>query len=364
MFTQNQYLAWIDSKIGLSLKKLQTIELHYQALEEAFVDGFSNLNSVKHKWASKLQNIKDYNWEINSFVDKNIAQKVEIITIKDKYYPQSLIESGDFAVVLYCQGNLELLNSKNGLTVVGSRNFSKYSELVLKRILDPVCGRGIPIISGLAVGIDGLAHKIAVENNCPTIGVIGSGLDDLNFYPSSNLSLKKKILATGGLVISQFCLGTKPNPYNFPARNKILASLSDITWVVQASIKSGSLITANLALELGKTLATTPASILDASFAGNLQLIKEGASIISSSDDIFNLLGLQHLSKINLQKEIKFESELQKNIYQSLGFEAKNVEQISIDCNLDFLTVTSNLSLLEMSGLVENMGGNVWIRSL
>jgi len=363
MFTDNQYLGWIDSKIGLSVKKLQTIELAYSSFEEGVDDRFSKLNSVKQRWVLRLQNILDYHQDINSFIQTNLLQNVEIISIRDSRYPQSLTEAGDFAVVLYCQGNLELLKSKNGLTVVGSRNYSKYSELVLKRILDPVCSQGIPIISGLALGIDGLAHKIAVENNCPTIGVIGSGLDDVNFYPTTNLALKKKILATGGLVMSQFCLGTKANPYNFPARNKILASLSDLTWVVQASKNSGSLITANLALELGKTLATTPGSILDASFAGNLELLRAGASIISSSEDVFSLLGLGHLGKINLQKEIKFDSEIQKTIYESLGFEAKNVEQISLECKLDLLSVTSNLSLLEMSGLVENMGGNVWIRS-
>jgi len=363
VFNENQLLAWIDSKISLSAKKLQTIELQYNHLLDGILDGFNQLNSIKNKWATKLQNLGDYNSDIQLFLDKNQRQQIEIVTVKDKLYPQSLLHLTDPPIVLYCQGNLELLNSGSGITVVGSRNYSKYSEIILKRILEPVCKQKIPVVSGLALGIDGLAHKLAVENDCPTIGVIGSGLDDDNFYPSSNLALKKKIIATGGLVISQFCLGTKANPYNFPSRNKILASLTDLTWVVQASLKSGSLITANLAIELGKNLATTPASILDVSFAGNIQLLKNGVSIITCSEDIFDLLGLQHLSKIDLQKAIKFDSEIQKLIYENLGFEAKNVEQITMATNLDFLAVTSTLSLLEMSGLVSSLGGNVWVRN-
>lgn len=363
MFTENQYLAFVDSKINLSLKKLQTIELHYRKFSEAFLDRFKALDKLKNKWAVKLQDILDYDKEITVFLEKNQLLGIQFLNIKDVHYPPQLTQLSDPPIVLYCQGNIELLKFKNSLTIVGSRNFSKYSELVLKRILPTVCGQQIPIVSGLAIGIDGLAHQIAVETNCATIGVIGSGLDDNNFYPSSNLALKKKILATNGLVISQFCIGTKATPYNFPSRNRILAALSEITWVVQAGLKSGSLITATIASELGKTLATTPASVLDANFSGNIKLIKEGCQIITCSEDVFDLLGLQHLSKIDLQKEVKFNSETEKSIYENIGFEAKNVEQIAESLNIQFSVVASGLSLLEMSELVTNLGGNIWIRS-
>lgn len=362
MFTENELLAWLDSKINLSLNKLQTVEIQYENTNNAILDGFKKID-VKNKWASKVQNIADYNLEIQSFLEKNRQANVQIISVKHLDYPKKFAELTDPPVVLYCQGNLDLLKYKSNLTVVGSRNYSKYSELVLKKVLTSVCQQNISIISGLALGIDGLAHQIAAENNCPTIGIIGSGLDDANFYPGSNLALKKNMIQKGGLVISQFCLGTKANPYNFPTRNKLLASLSDITWVVQASLKSGSLITASIATELGKTIATTPASILDANFAGNIKLLKDGAQIITSSEDIFDLLGLQHLSSIDLQKEIKFESEVQKLIYNDLVFEAKNVEQIAVSTGLEFPIVTANLSLLEISNLVTNLGGNVWVKS-
>jgi DNA processing protein len=220
----------------------------------------------------------------------------------------------------------------------------------------------VGVVSGLAVGIDAVSHNIALQNNAKTVGVIGSGLDQKSFYPSQNWHIRNKIIESGGCVLSEYAPGRLPNIYTFPQRNRILAALTDLTWVVQASLKSGSLITALQARELGKTLATTPADIRNKSFDGNLKLLKEGCQIVSEAQDIISLLGLKSHPEIQANKTIQFGSDDEKKLYEVLTIQPQNVENIAKSCKMLVTEVSGHLTMLELSGLALSVGSNEWIR--
>src|SRR5688500_1960326 len=175
-----------------------------------------------------------------------------MITRQDACYRQALQHVHQPPAELYVQGNAELLSAGNLLAVVGSRKATAYGAAAVKKLLTPVVQAGIPLVSGLAFGIDSMAHMLCVENDVPTIAVLGSGLDDASLYPQRHLKLAKQITAQGGAVITQYAPGTPPHLGHFPARNRIIAGLARATLVVQAADRSGSLITARLALEGGK----------------------------------------------------------------------------------------------------------------
>jgi DNA processing protein len=185
--------------------------------------------------------------KIHEFQDQLALCNIEVLTIFETTYPEKLKILEEYPTVLYYQGNIDHISSSNMITVVGSRNYSRYSELLIQKILEPACTLGIGVVSGLAMGIDGLSHEAALKSGAFTIGVTGSGLHDSVFYPAGNLSLKERILTAEGLVLSEYAPYTKATAYSFSRRNRILAALTELTWVVQAGMKSGTLITSSLA---------------------------------------------------------------------------------------------------------------------
>jgi DNA processing protein len=287
--------------------------------------------------------------------------EISFFTIWDNYYPKLLLHLNDAPLVLYYKGNLEILKSKQMITVVGARNTNRYTEIIMEKILAPSCQLGIGVVSGLAFGVDALAHQIAVKNKAPTIGVIGSGLDQKSFYPMENWALSKQIVADGGLILSEYAPNTPCTKYTFPQRNRILASLTDLTWVVQAKIGSGSLITAMRAREIGKTIATTPANILEECSGGNLKLLKEGASIISETQDIVDLLGLKLYPEIKAKAVIEYASPEEEKIHKLLSLEPISTELLAQKSEIEDLAM--HLTMLELSGLALNIGENKWVRA-
>ena len=265
--------------------------------------------------------------------------------------------------MLYYQGNAELLKlaEEEMITVVGSRKITKYTEILMDQILSKACLNGVGVVSGLAYGVDLLSHQIAVNNNAPTIGVLGGGLDRQSFYPKANLKLKKQIIDQGGLVMTEYAPGTEPNRYTFPKRNRILAALTPVTWVVQAQHKSGSLITANYAQDLNKTIAATPGSILENAYEGNIELIKNGANIITEPEDIMTLLGLS-ISLSSEAVEVQIDDSTQNQIHKVLTLKPQNIEEICAKTGFDHTATSTALSMLELSSYAKHMGENDWIR--
>lgn len=211
--------------------------------------------------------------------------KIEEISIESKEYPEQLREIYDAPLKLYILGNKEILK-KPGIAIVGSRKATEYGKKVALQFSKDLSKSGINIISGLALGIDTCAHlgTLYPDNIGKTIAVLGSGLDEI--YPKQNIELAKQIINCGGCIISEYPLGTKPEKLHFPQRNRIISGLSKGILIIEASEKSGSLITADFALEQGREVFAVPGNISSPTSVGTNNLIKQGAKLVTSYEDI------------------------------------------------------------------------------
>ena len=207
--------------------------------------------------------------------------KIEEISINSKEYPQNLKNIYDPPKKIYLIGNKDLLYQK-GIAIVGARDATQYGKKIAYNLAKELSEQNIVIISGLAIGIDSYAHKGALEKG--TIAVLGSGID--NIYPKENLELAREIIKNKGCIISEYPFGTKPERLHFPQRNRIISGLSDGVVVIEASKKSGALITAEFALEQGKEVFAVPGDINKKQSEGTNQLIKDGAILLTSATDI------------------------------------------------------------------------------
>ncbi|MGL5087589.1 MAG: DNA-processing protein DprA, partial [Clostridium sp.] len=222
---------------------------------------------------------------------------------KTSEYPKSLLDLEIPPYILYYKGDKSLLKDKTG-GIVGSRNCTSYGSEVTKRITKELCINNITIVSGVASGIDSVAHKVAVLEGGRTIGVLGCGIDVV--YPKINSMLYKEIERTG-LLISEFPLGTQPRGYNFPQRNRIISGLSDRLVVVEASLKSGSLITVGYALDQGKPVMAVPGSVLQSNSTGCNKLIGDGACTFAEIEDLrtfFEIYEKDCVKSDNITKDV------------------------------------------------------------
>ena len=215
--------------------------------------------------------------------------RIEEISIDSKKYPQKLRNIYDPPKKLYVLGNKELLN-KFGIAIVGSRQATQYGKMNSYNVAKELSKNGVVIISGLAVGIDSYSHWGAIKafdmnwNSAGTVAVLGSGID--NIYPKENIELANEIIRNGGAIISEYPCGTKPDKMNFPARNRIISGLSKGIIVIEAKEKSGTLITVDFALEQGRDVFVVPGNINSINSVGTNDLIKQGAKMVTSYEDI------------------------------------------------------------------------------
>ena len=242
----------------------------------------------------ELRAFKDrYEEEAEKEIKLAKKHEVDIIFFEDCYYPPLLREIFEPPDYIYVKGDKEVLKSRM-LAVVGSRKGSEYGRRSLSRILPDISCSGITIVSGMAYGIDSMAHREAIKNNGKTIGVNAGGL--LKIYPSGNSSMIGKILANG-CVVSEFPLETEPKPHLFPVRNRIIAGMSEAILVAEAEMKSGSLITARLGLEQNRDIFSIPGNINSPLSTGTNYLIQQGAKLITSSEDILFEYGIKPKKK-------------------------------------------------------------------
>lgn len=279
-----KYWIWFSRLENLTPKVLITLLEKFKTPINLFNKTKEQLlkENIKEKYIDKIIN-PIYRENLNSYIEYMKKNCIDIITIYDKYYPEKLKEIYDPPVILYIKGRKEILKEK-AISIVGCRNSSKYGENIAKKIAYNLSLNNINIVSGLAKGIDSFAHIGALEAKGKTIAVVGCGLDTV--YPRENKNLFGNIIKQGGAVISEYVIGTKPVPYNFPKRNRIISGLSNSVIVVEAKEKSGTLITADFALEQGKEIYAVPGNIDNPNSYGTNELIKQGAKVLTSIDDI------------------------------------------------------------------------------
>jgi len=260
----------------------------------------SNINEFNQIGLNKsvIEQIKIKRPKINPDweMEKLLRENIDLITIQDKNYPKLLKEIYAPPALLYIKGNLEP-NDKISIGIVGTRNPSSYGNQITPLITKDLSNFGLTIISGLAKGIDTLAHQATLNANGRTIAVLGTGIDKKSIYPAINIQLAEEITHKGAL-ISEFPIGTQPAAQNFPQRNRIISGLSLGVLVIEASEKSGSLITARNALEQNRDVFAIPGNVFSINSLGPNKLIKMGAKLVSQANDIIEELNLSTLTKI------------------------------------------------------------------
>jgi DNA processing protein len=282
--------------------------------------------------------------------------KIQSILIKDKNYPKILKKIQNPPKTLYFLG--EVKSEENCFAIVGTRKPTDYGKEIAHQIAADLSEAGFTIVSGFAPGIDTIAHKATIERGKRTIAVLGTGIDEKSIYPKSNLKLIDKILENGGAIISEFEPGTHGTKYTFPQRNRIISGLSLGVLVVEARIQSGALITANYAKEQKRKVFAVPGSIFSQTSKGCHFLIKNGAKLVESAEDILEELGIRK-DEIE-RREIKGETPEENLILEVLKEGALDIEKIIEKTKLSPSKVASTLSILEIEGKIKNLGGNIY----
>ncbi|MDE6473741.1 MAG: DNA-processing protein DprA [Clostridia bacterium] len=291
-------------------------------------------------------------------VADNIIAKMEkagikVLTIIDEDYPETLKEIYDPPYTLYYQGDRSLFNSKDLLAVVGTRRVSAYGKNIMQNFAPVFIKSGFKIISGLARGVDSIGHRISLEHNSPTVAVVANGLDIC--YPPENADMQRRI-AENGLVISEYAPGAKPLQFHFPERNRIISALSQGVFIPEAGDRSGSLITADYAIEQGKDLFVVPGNIFSPQSAGCNKKIRELQAIITlTPQDVITALG--KVAKKNDAEVIQLDFASQA-VMDILKDGALHFDEILQRSSMNIAELSGILSQLEILGVIRKLQGN------
>ncbi len=306
----------------------------------------TNLTKIR----KTLDPIKHYEQIFNS--------GIRIMTINDPEYPNSLKQIHHPPVLLYMVGSFPSLELSMG--VVGTRQMTGYGKVVTKQFVKELVASGFVIVSGLARGVDTTAHQTAVEESGQTIAVLGGGLNQI--FPAENIHLAKAIVAGHGAIISEYHPDSPALPGNFPSRNRIIAGLSEAILVTEAAKESGSLITAKIGLEEGKTIYAVPGPITSSQSEGPLELIKDGATLVISARDVLQDFG--HLSSFKPSRPVEKLSTLEYQIISQLAREKTHLDELTRLLGQTSAKVSASLLKLEIEGFVYNEGNGVYVKNL
>jgi len=307
---------------------------------------------------------------IKEFDDFHIAEKelefIEKYNIKtffltDKDYPQRLLNCYDSPTLLFYKGAADL-NASKIVAIVGTRTNTDYGKQFTEKLVKDLAEQNITIISGLAYGIDAMAHKAALKHDLPTVGVVGHGLDKI--YPSDHSGLAKDMIKSGGGILSEFFSGTKPDKHNFPLRNRIVAGISDATVLVETNIKGGSMITGNLANAYNRDVFAVPGRTNDPKSSGCNHLIKYNKAILlTDAEELLEVMGWKEKkTKSKKQKELFIElSAEEKQVIQLLQQkEIVSIDEINIISGLSSSTVAAAILNLELQNVVTSLPGKMY----
>lgn len=336
---------------------VQRLYNYFGDIETAFKASLSDLSQIDGLNVKKAQNFIELRNKTNpdNALDEILRRKLNFITYDDENYPYLLKQIADPPMVLYVKGDLKRCNLEKTLAVVGSRKASTNAKDVLTKILSGLKNTDICIVSGLASGIDTTAHQGAISNNLKTIGVIASGFDFV--YPSSNKLLYKQIEESEGAILTEYFPTFEPLHWRFPLRNRIVSGLSSGTLVAEAALKSGALITANLCLEQGRELMCIPGLVSNPNTEGVYKLLKQGASMVTCAEDILNSLNWEIETEKQMGLNLGEFGEDEIKILDVIEVEPKGFDAICTETGIDFATLLTSLTNLEIKGTIKQIEG-------
>jgi DNA processing protein len=282
------------------------------------------------------------------------AQGIKILTWQDETYPQRLKEIEQPPPVLYVRGDY-LTDDLYAVAIVGTRRVTPYGRQITEELSSYLAANGITVISGLARGVDAIAHQTALKAGGRTIGVLGSGVDKI--YPPEHRQLAEQIMNGHGAIISDYAPGTPPDASNFPPRNRIISGLSLAVVVIEAGETSGALITAEFAAEQGREIFAVPGSILAPQSKGTNKLIQKGALPLLSVNDLMQALNLTRMGDHKAARKIIPADATEARLIGVLGSEPLHVDEIRNQTELPIEKVSATLALMELKGMVRQVGG-------
>jgi DNA processing protein len=357
-------LALVDvPNIGTVRAKI--LGLHFKSAEKVFKANLSTLESIEGIGSIPAHSIKSFTDFSKAEEEIKFIEKFKIRTlfITDKEYPQRLLNCYDSPTLLFYKGTADL-NSKKIVSIVGTRTHTDYAKKITDKLIEDLSTQSILIISGMAYGVDAIAHKAAVKNNLPTIGVLAHGLDQI--YPSDHSNLAKDMLKNGGGLLTEFRSQTKPDKHNFPTRNRIVAGISDATIVIESGVKGGSMVTAELANGYNKDVFAFPGKVTDNKSAGCNYLIKSNkAMLLTDAQELIEVMGWEEKSqklKVKSQKEIFIElTKDEKIIIEILNEkEAVHIDEINLRSGLSSSAIAAAILNLELQNVVNGMPGKIY----
>jgi DNA processing protein len=352
--TNKELKYWVGFNIvpGIGRVKFSQLESFFGNIRNAWKAGPLDLKQAGLDSAS-LQAIETYRPKIDLEEEMGRLETcgVSAYTFHDPEYPARLKEIYDYPPLIYVKGKI-ISQDEWCIAVVGTRKATVYGRQVTEEIVTDLARNKISVVSGLARGIDTIAHHSSLEAGGRTIAIFACGLD--NIYPPENANLAAKI-CNQGATVSEYPLGAKPRPDNFPRRNRIMSGMSLGTLVIEADESSGAIITAHMALEQNREVFAVPGSILSPMSRGTNRLIQEGAKLVRNCTDILEELNLTASEQQMEMKEIIPTSETEAILLKQLTAEPTHIDQVCRSSGLPISTVSSNLTIMELKGLVRQV---------
>ncbi|RLC95229.1 MAG: DNA-protecting protein DprA [Chloroflexi bacterium] len=361
----NEARYWVGFSLipGIGRIRLSLLEAYFGNLERAWHASAGELKATGLDARSTEAIVSLRNGiSLEEEVDKLKRYGVAAITSGDAEYPRRLAEIYDYPPVLYVRGTL-LPEDEWSLAVVGTRRASVYGRQVAEEIVADLARSKVTVVSGLAKGIDAIAHRAAMQADGRTIAVAGCGLDMV--YPSDHVALARQIMEHGALV-SEFPLGTRPKAEHFPQRNRIISGMSLGVLVIEAGEKSGALSTAHWAVEQNRDVFAIPGSIFSPASKGTNRLIQEGAKLVNHAADILEELNLTMGARQLEMTDLTAAADTTDTESQLLGYlsrEAIHIDDVCRNSGLPIATVSSVLAVLELKGLAKQVGSMSYVRT-
>lgn len=322
-------------------------ETAWNASPEALSD-----TGVSRKVIESFQRVRK-GVSLEQIQDRIQSLGVEVLTWDDEGYPRHLKEIDQPPPILYIRGILQQ-EDEWAVAIVGTRRVTSYGRQITEEIASSLARSGVTIVSGLARGVDSIAHQAAINAGGRTLAVLGNGVDLV--YPPENRKLESQIIEHGALV-SDYALGTPPDGINFPPRNRIISGLSLAVIIVEAGVTSGALITATFAAEQGRDVFAVPGNINAPQSQGTNRLIRDGAQPLLSPQDVLEALNLTMVTEHHAVRVALPTDPVESRLYKLLSHEPKHVDEIRLQAELPIETVSATLTMMELKGMVRQVGG-------
>lgn len=328
--------------------------------KKAYLEKIEGIGPIKAASITAFKDFSEAEEEIK-FIEK---YKIKTLFLSDKDYPQRLLNCYDSPTLLYYKGEADM-NASKIIAIIGTRSHTDYAKQVTEKIVKELAEQNVIIISGLAFGVDAIAHKAALKNDLPTVGVLAHGLDQI--YPYEHAGLAKDMIKHAGGLLTEFRSKTKPDKHNFPTRNRIVAGMSDATVVIETGIKGGSMITAELANGYNKDVFALPGKVTDTKSAGCNYLIKNNkAMLLTDGKEILEVMGWEEKksqkTKIKSQKELFIELSKDEKIVVEILKEkdSAHIDEINLKSGLSSSAVAAAILNLELQNVMVSLPGKIY----